>query len=47
MHLIPAPGIPRDGIDITVGDKVEVLEFDETRRAEWRLLHGSDGSLLF
>ena len=45
MHLIPA-GL--DGIEgkvdvgiISVGDTVEILEYDEERRAEWVRLFGS------
>lgn len=46
MHLIPAldglegdEGVMRD--EISVGDTVEILEYDEERRAEWERLFGS------
>ena len=41
MHLIPvASTCGADGTIIRVGDKVEILEYDEERKAEWERLFG-------
>lgn len=42
MHMIPAlDGVGADtSMEISVGDKVEILEYDEERRAEWTRLFG-------
>ena len=39
MHCIAAEGTP-SGARIAVGDKVEILEYDEERRGEWLRLFG-------
>lgn len=40
MHLIPVRPWELKGEQIFVGDRVEVLEYDEERRAEWMRLFG-------
>eukprot|EP00584_Thalassiosira_punctigera_P010225 CAMPEP_0172547128 /NCGR_PEP_ID=MMETSP1067-20121228/16726_1 /TAXON_ID=265564 ORGANISM="Thalassiosira punctigera, Strain Tpunct2005C2" /NCGR_SAMPLE_ID=MMETSP1067 /ASSEMBLY_ACC=CAM_ASM_000444 /LENGTH=374 /DNA_ID=CAMNT_0013334161 /DNA_START=144 /DNA_END=1268 /DNA_ORIENTATION=+ len=37
MHLIPSLGV-EGAVGISVGDKVEILEYDDDRRAEWMRL---------
>jgi hypothetical protein len=39
MHLIPVEGGIPQGATITVDDEVEILEYDEERRAEWEKLY--------
>ena len=39
MHLVPVAPIGGDNV-IRVGDKLEILEYDETRKAEWEKLFG-------
>lgn len=38
MHLIPVEGGIPEGATITVDDEMEILEYDEERRAEWKKL---------
>jgi hypothetical protein len=40
MHLIPVKGGIPEEPTITVDDEVEILEYDEERRAEWKRLFG-------
>ena len=41
VHLVPIEGIPPGGeVTIPAGASVEVVEWDESRRAEWRQRHG-------
>jgi len=40
MHLIPVLGGDGEECKISLGDKVEILEYDEERRAEWKKLFG-------
>ena len=41
MHLIPIlEGGESDQRTISVGDEVEILEYDKDRRAEWQRLFG-------
>lgn len=39
MHMIPV--VRSDAGDISVGDEVEILEYDDERRAEWANLFGT------
>lgn len=39
VHLIPVEGGIPVGATITVDDEVEILEYDEDRRAEWKKLY--------
>jgi len=39
MHLVPVAPIGVDNV-IRVGDKLEILEYDETRKTEWEKLFG-------
>ena len=41
MHMIPVKG--SEGKDVVLGDKVEILEYDEERRREWAVLF-NDGN---
>jgi uncharacterized protein YcbX len=41
MHMIPVlENVESEGMVISVGDKVEILEYDEERRSEWMRLFG-------
>lgn len=40
MHLIPVEGGIPEGATITVDDEVEILEYDEDRRADWQKQFG-------
>jgi uncharacterized protein YcbX len=43
MHLIPVPAdsLGSDDAQISVGDTVEILDYDDERRSEWEQLFGS------
>jgi uncharacterized protein YcbX len=41
MHMIPVCKNEDDERKISVGDKVEILEYDDERRAEWMRLFGN------
>jgi len=40
MHLVPDGTLPDAGVDLSVGDAVEILELDPERRREWAKRHG-------
>ena len=41
VHMIPVlENVESEGMVISVGDKVEILEYDEERRSEWMRLFG-------
>ena len=40
MHLIPVAGTLTADATLAVSDEVEILEYDEERRAEWKAKHG-------
>jgi len=40
MHLVPVAATAGAGIRLSIGDAVEVLEYDAERKAEWQQRFG-------